>query len=342
MVRTILIALVLCPFLSSGQTTELVTNGTFASNLTSWTTSGNVAYSNFYTNGTAAFSESNTAVTGVISQTFAVTSGQTLTIDVNYARRGTATGTVSGLFEILNGATVIYTATLTPTTTPSTGTFTSTTGSVVAPSSSLTVRFTDQTANTTGRDFHINTISITQPIPVPVELLSFDATTNSNGQVDITWATASEQNNDYFTVEKSQDGAIWSILEIVGGAGTSFTTLNYSTVDNNPFLNGTFYRLKQTDFDGQFEYSDVISVKSSKSNDKITTYPNPTKGLVSISGLNEEDTKITVIDLYGVDVSAKIEQLKTSYSSVSLDLSNLSHGTYFIQTLSGTHRVQKQ
>jgi len=342
MLRNILIALVLFPFLSSGQTTQLLTNGGFATDLSSWTTSGNVAHSNFYSNGTAAFSEGNTAVDGIISQTFAVTSGQTLSIDANYARRGSTAGAdvVEGLLEILDGTTVIYSATLTAAT-PS-GTFTTTSGTVVATNSSLTVRFTDQTTNTTGRDFHMNTISITQPIPLPVDLLSFDATASTSGQVEITWATASEHNNDYFTLEKSQDGVLWNTLEIVSGAGTSSKILNYSTVDNNPFLNGTLYRLKQTDFDGQSEYSDVIVVKSSKNNDKVTAYPNPTKDLVSINGLSEENTKITVFDLYGVDVSSKIVQLKTSYSSVSLDLSSLSHGIYFIQTLSGTHRVQKE
>ena len=113
--------------------------------------------------------------------------------------------------------------------------------------------------------------------PLPVTLVFFAA--NQNGTaVDLIWQTASEQNNDYFTIEKSTDGMLFTSISTVPGAGTTNTQKNYLYVDHQPFLGVSYYRLKQTDFDGRFEYSAVVSVEFDGPTDNFNAeiYPNPT------------------------------------------------------------------
>ncbi len=101
--------------------------------------------------------------------------------------------------------------------------------------------------------------SLTNSNPLPIELIDFTA--RSDGKVvHLNWATASEVNNDFFTIEKSTNGYIWEIVTFVDGAGNSNTVLDYSTTDENPYTDVSYYRLKQTDFDGQYEYSDIVAV----------------------------------------------------------------------------------
>ncbi len=92
---------------------------------------------------------------------------------------------------------------------------------------------------------------------LPITLLSFNAEVNSVKLVDATWVTASEVNNDYFTLERSRDGQTWFGVGTVQGAGNSSTTLDYLYTDDAPFSGTSYYRLKQTDFDGAFTYSEV-------------------------------------------------------------------------------------
>lgn len=116
--------------------------------------------------------------------------------------------------------------------------------------------------------------------PLPVELLNFNALLN-NRQVELTWQTASEHNNDFFTVERSADGFNFEPIAYVDGAGNSNSLLSYATQDANPFEGVSYYRLKQTDFDGAFEYSDIRVVVKSDDSD-LLVFPNPSNtGLIN-------------------------------------------------------------
>lgn len=95
--------------------------------------------------------------------------------------------------------------------------------------------------------------------PLPIELLYFSAE-HLDRKVILYWSTASETNNDYFTLEKSKDGISFNPFSKVDGAGNSNSTLNYSAIDNNPLNGISYYRLKQTDFDGKYSYSNIVSV----------------------------------------------------------------------------------
>ncbi len=99
--------------------------------------------------------------------------------------------------------------------------------------------------------------------PLPIELLHFTAS-SSNNEVVINWATAAEINNDFFTIEKSRDGSSWEVVDYITGAGNSNYMIEYSYTDANASEGISYYRLKQTDYDGQFEYFAPAAVSITK------------------------------------------------------------------------------
>jgi hypothetical protein len=95
---------------------------------------------------------------------------------------------------------------------------------------------------------------------LPIELLSFSGSNSSDGNV-LKWETATEQNNDYFIIEKSIDGLSWSEVTSIDGAGNSTTRHEYQYTDNYQLNNITYYRLTQVDYNGQRETFNIISVE---------------------------------------------------------------------------------
>lgn len=119
-----------------------------------------------------------------------------------------------------------------------------------------------------------DTFTVTDEAQVlPVELVSFFASSSNHG-VQLVWKTASELNNDYFTIERSNGGEKFEEVLKVKGMGTKATETSYSSRDTAPFKGISYYRLKQTDFDGRFSYSNVVSV-SIDGTDLWSVFPNP-------------------------------------------------------------------
>jgi len=160
-------------------------------------------------------------------------------------------------------------------------------------------------------------------VPLPVELLSFDAKPNGN-VVDVTWVTASEFNNDYFTVEKSAD--LYSYAEVgkIFGAGNSSVPLQYALTDPDPYQGVSYYRLKQTDFNGNYAYYGPVAVQFNSS--AISIFPNVSTGVFYISGINN-GAKIVIHSASGQKISARVLHLNTS----TIDLSSHAPGIYFIK-----------
>ncbi len=125
--------------------------------------------------------------------------------------------------------------------------------------------------------------SSTAANPLPITLLDFRARLH-NKVVNLEWETSSEINNDYFTLEKSTDGEDWIEFATIKGAGNSSTYKKYDSKDNNPFIGVSYYRLKQTDFNGEFEYSQLVSIRNTDL--QINIYPNPIKDWIYIENLN--------------------------------------------------------
>ncbi|MCE2743595.1 MAG: T9SS type A sorting domain-containing protein, partial [Fluviicola sp.] len=167
---------------------------------------------------------------------------------------------------------------------------------------------------------------------LPIELLFFNAKLENNTYVDLIWSTASEINNDYFTIERSQDGLNLQEFDIVAGAGNSTHKINYSLIDRDPFDGISYYRLKQTDYDGKYTYSDIISVNKTNLNSTFTIYPNPNHGNeFAISGnVNWENSKISIYNQSGM----LIENVNINDDQLIHPSSNLNSGIYFIKIIS--------
>lgn len=146
--------------------------------------------------------------------------------------------------------------------------------------------------------------------PLPIELLEFSAEPEGDA-VNLSWATATEINNAYFTVEKSQDGKIFENVIVVMGAGNSSDTREYRTKDNKPYTGVSYYRLKQTDFDGKMSFSDLVPVQFFANNVVVfNVFPNPSDGKninVRFKGKGSNEEVLVVLnDLQGRDLFSKV------------------------------------
>lgn len=178
---------------------------------------------------------------------------------------------------------------------------------------------------------------------LPIDLLNFDVSSVENNYVNLYWRTASEINNDFFNIERSINGVDWEIVKDIDGAGNSSSMLNYSTKDYNPYSGISYYRLKQTDFDGQFSYSKIRSVNSGKIEDsKIEIYPIPANDKVTIAGSKNEIEQITIYSVLGQDVTSLTQQIENNKTKLVIDLSKLTSGIYYLKTRTTTNKVYKQ
>jgi hypothetical protein len=137
--------------------------------------------------------------------------------------------------------------------------------------------------------------------PLPIELLSFDAECE-NQNITLEWSTASETNNDFFTIERSVDGVNWEIISTISGAGNSNSIMNYSFIDISNSFEVSYYRLKQTDFDGNFKYSSIITAKNCVQDfTELSLYPNPANEFLNVSIKLPEDriVSISILNLHG-------------------------------------------
>jgi len=114
--------------------------------------------------------------------------------------------------------------------------------------------------------------------------------------IALEWVVESQQNNDYYTIEKSLDGYEWVEIERIGGAGNCNTTLTYRTYDKNPVNGYQYYRLSQTDYDGQFENFDIISVLYNRPI-KLSINPNPVEETLTLY-LEEELRGVTTVKIF--------------------------------------------
>ncbi|MEI6124688.1 MAG: T9SS type A sorting domain-containing protein [Bacteroidota bacterium] len=185
--------------------------------------------------------------------------------------------------------------------------------------------------------------------PLPISLLDFAAQCDNNS-ISVTWTTATETNNDYFTVERSVDAKDWTIVAKVDGAGNSNTIRNYAMVDNNSWSGISYYRLKQTDFDGKSEYFSPISVSCSSviSNAAIHCYPNPftTEFTVDMRNLSAHKANLLVYDILGNKVYERVmDENDFLNQKISINLTNLPQGIYTVQfiadSFSTTSRLVK-
>lgn len=182
--------------------------------------------------------------------------------------------------------------------------------------------------------------------PLPVELVSFSGWNNNNENI-LSWKTISETNNDFFTLEKSRDGYTFVELAKIKAAGNSNSINNYSFTDREPYSEITYYRLKQTDFDGKESYAhNVVALKSEQIVDYVL-YPNPAKDKIMIYSTtpNEENITIEIADISGRIILHQT-QLKVSGigNASSINIQDFPEGFYYITILDNNNNnvIQKK
>tara|TARA_B100000809_G_C15139548_1_gene532449 strand:+ start:2980 stop:7758 length:4779 start_codon:yes stop_codon:yes gene_type:complete len=180
-----------------------------------------------------------------------------------------------------------------------------------------------------------DTVRVVMCSTLPVEMISFDVMCKEE-RILLNWSTASEVNNSRFTIEKSADALNFTPIGSVEGSGNSSTTVNYSFTDSEPFNGTAYYRLKQTDFDGAFEYHGIKPVSCGKET-KISIYPNPFENSFTVQ-LSENSTYPLTIEIYDyLGRTIYSQTLESNLTIITTD--ELSKGTYFVKVFNENTQI---
>ena len=164
----------------------------------------------------------------------------------------------------------------------------------------------------------------------PVKFASFTGKVNNEDAI-LNWSTSTEVNNNGFEIQKSPDGSDFATIGFVAGAGNSTNTNNYQFTDRKIATGNHYYRLKQLDKDGRFEYSSIIKLNKSARNNFEVIVINPSKNNVKlqVNSETEERVSINLFNMNGQLVATKNTEIGAGSNSLSIG-QNLSKGTYIV------------
>lgn len=173
---------------------------------------------------------------------------------------------------------------------------------------------------------------------LPVTLLYFKAIATPENTVLLTWSTTSENNNDYFKIERSRDANSFEKVSAIPSKGNSTTKQDYFSTDFQPYQGVSYYRLTQADKDGKFSISQVEKVLIGALSFSATASPNPTRDIIQlrISGEVNKKMRFILTDVNGkVLINSMISNINTS-----INLGNVSQGIYILKVTDGEKTVQ--
>lgn len=171
--------------------------------------------------------------------------------------------------------------------------------------------------------------------PVPVELISFVGHSNQEFIV-LEWETASELENAGFEIERSMDASTWQLLDFVKGFGTTIEPQAYKWKDNSPLTGTAYYRLRQMDHDGTFDYSEVISVRfdNKTGETELIAWPNPVNSTLRFQLVGQEKYYgefVHIYDSFGRLLKTQLaDRLYLRDNQGEINVSDLASGLYFI------------
>ncbi|MEN0049489.1 MAG: T9SS type A sorting domain-containing protein [Bacteroidota bacterium] len=161
---------------------------------------------------------------------------------------------------------------------------------------------------------------------MPVELTYFKAKSMEKGIV-LNWTTASETNNLGFDIERSTNGKTWKKVAFVEGHLTTLTAQHYEYIDVQAYEGQSYYRLKQMDTDGEYEYSEIITVQYQANSPDFSIFPNPSEDVITLAlpeELKYEDVRITLFDNLGRMIKQEM------IAGNELKISDLKNGIYLL------------
>jgi hypothetical protein len=170
------------------------------------------------------------------------------------------------------------------------------------------------------------TLTFTTAAVLPVSLIDFEVF-DSDPKIVLSWSTALENNNSHFEIQRSSTSNTWGSIGRVTGQGNSLEKKDYKFVDTNPNRGINYYRLKQFDFDGQFEYSNVVSINFDRENNP-TVYPNPVDRNLFIGNIKNIEGGL---DVFIYDTQNRL--VKNNFIQLENDIAvgDLLPGIYFIK-----------
>jgi len=162
------------------------------------------------------------------------------------------------------------------------------------------------------------------PTPLPVTLVKFQGKSMEDGKNLLEWATTSETNNDHFEIERSQDAVAFETIGLRAGEGTTKNLVEYSYIDEKPFDDIVYYRLKQVDYDGTTAFSRIIAIMKAEQRNSDYIYPNPTGSTVEVAAEGSSVSEVTIFDGTG-------QVVLFEKSPNQIDVSRLIKGNYILQ-----------
>ncbi len=194
---------------------------------------------------------------------------------------------------------------------------TATTGAAGTITSQTFTSFSDFALASTSPDVTIN--------PLPVTLTSFGAVRQPSGAVQLRWATASEQHNDHFEVQRSRDGVAFETIAQVAGYGTTSLGQAYTDLDGAAPAGQLYYRLVQVDLGGSVHFSPIVTLAATAAAATLDFYPNPTHSRLTVPAARQQ---VQVLDLMG-----RLLQTVILPPSGELEVQDLSAGTYLLRVV---------
>ena len=177
--------------------------------------------------------------------------------------------------------------------------------------------------------YYFDDITVEPYSALPVELIDFTVRQIQNNNV-LVWNVASELNNDMFCIEHSVDAESFVQIGTVDGNGTSSEHREYTFTDRDPSKGTNYYRYKQVDFNGEFEYSPTVSIYNSYGEQEVSIHPNPSNDVFTLTLYHHSNGRVIVTDILGTEVL----DIRFTSSEVVLDLKSVaSKGTYFAKVL---------
>lgn len=181
--------------------------------------------------------------------------------------------------------------------------------------------------------------------PLPIELTRFIGQCDGD-KVTINWTTWTETNNDFFTLERSNNANDWEIVEVIEGAGNSNEPISYEIADGLPYGGTSYYRLKNTDFGGKTEYSDVIAVTCGTDGSDfsfVNAYDvDQSELVVEFTSPENEDFTIMLFDASGRNITDYAGVGYDGLNRVRLDVADLARGIYIVNLSNGTTNYSKR
>lgn len=180
---------------------------------------------------------------------------------------------------------------------------------------------------------------------LPIELIYFKALLD-DGVVKLKWATAAEINNDFFTIERSSDGRNFTAINSQPGAGNSNVTKYYSADDDKPLNGFSYYRLKQTDFDGRFSYSDVETIKQEGADgpafEIVNVAPNPFSERFELNYMVKKSGQLTItlMNTSGQMVKQDVVTVDEGFNTYKFEEgASLNKGVYIISIADNEQKI---